>query len=364
MSAIKRGRCLAFLTALVLVLMLALPAGASKLIQDPSQQDLSFAISGPDVAGDAGVLYSPPQEAGPDAGLGALAYADPEAGSGLQALTAYNQSLSDPVSGAAAGSGAYNATTYWWYFYTGRYRVLVPGNSKGPYSSYLSTARAITPYLDPAYYDAAGVLGRGTSYYISLWMQYDSGNGASGWYRPGINSYSIYLNFAHIGSASSAGRTTSHETNHLLFDHAANLYRRYGAGSSWLLEALAYYTGNSAYRYGPHYSYSYNSARLRSYSANGAKKASWYDSGVRYMRGGWTGLDYVQLNTIGYFLAHSNRGIRAVHDTVNSLAGGAGIDSAFSRAYGGLTSGQHSTQSGPGVGTLYSYYINYYLGHY
>lgn len=363
MSVINRGRLLAALTAVLLVLLLVLPAGATKLAQDISRQDLEFASAGPDPTGDAGVYYSQSQDTGLGAGLGALTRTDSIADSGLQALTAYDPSLTGNVSGAT-GASSYNATSYWWYFYTGRYKVLMPGDSKGPYASYLSAARTISPYLDPGYYDASYVLGRGIGYYVNLWMQYDSGRSASGWYRPGIGSYSIYLNFAHIGSGSSAGKTASHETNHLIFDHAANMYRRYGTGSSWLLEALAYYTGDTVYRYGPRYSYSYNASRLRGYSANGAIKTSWYGSGVRYMTGGWSGLDYTQLTTIGYFLAHSSRGIDAVHDTVSNLAGGAGIDDAFSRAYGGLTSGQFSTESGPGVGTLYSYYLNYYLGHY
>lgn len=276
------------------------------------------------------------------------------------------QDVSPDVSGESVSGQASASTTYWWYFYKGQYRVLMPGTATGPYSSYYRAAGSIAPYMPSAYTTASAVLGLSKSNYIDAYLWYDSGRSAVGWYYN--NSNAIYLNLAHSGTASYFGSVASHETTHLLFDQATHLVNRDPVAESWVTEAFAWYVGSTVYPYGSRYGYSYNSQLLDYYSNNGAIRATWYGSGARYNHRGTSvpaySIDYVQMQTIGYFLAHSSKGWSAIQETVRYLMRGYSIDSAFSSAYGGLKTGQHSTASGPSVNTLYSKYLNYYLGHY
>lgn len=275
-----------------------------------------------------------------------------------------NQSASGGSSAAAAAS-----TTYWWYLNLADYRVLMPGTSVGPYNAYYQFALGLSGYLPSAYDTASAVLGTGNDGYgkINLWLDYASGDYSAGWYYMGRNYNDITLNLWISGSYSYFGSVASHETTHLILDHKTNLYNRAGVESSWVTEALAWYAQETVYPYGDRNGYAYNAALLNYYSQNGKQRSDWYSSGGRY--NGWiagqaSNLDYVQMQTIGYFLANSSRGWSAIHDTVSYLARGLDIDSAFARAYGGLTTGMHSTASGEGVNTLYSKYLYYYLGHY
>lgn len=266
----------------------------------------------------------------------------------------------------AASSNALAATTYWWHFTTsGRYDFVLPGTAAGAYASYYNAAVAINPYLGNAYDSASSVLGMGNSGYgnIDVWLTYESGNSAVGWYYAGQGANDIFLNMAYSGSGAYFGGVAAHETTHLILDHRANLYNRDPLGSNWYTEALAYYVGDSVYAYGDQNGYAYNSAWLKQYSRDGAYRSSWYDSGARYIQGGGTNLDYVQLNVIGYFLANSSLGWSAIQGTVSNLVGGRSLESSLQAAYG-LASGMYSTSSGAEVSTLYSRYIGYYLGHY
>ncbi|MBI5522512.1 MAG: hypothetical protein HY910_07785 [Desulfarculus sp.] len=266
----------------------------------------------------------------------------------------------------AASSNALAASTYWWHFSTsGHYDFWLPGTADGAYTSFYNAAVAINPYLGNAYDSASAVLGKGNDGYgnIDIWLTYEPGSPANGYYIAGQGANNIYLNMAQPGSGALFGGVAAHETTHLILDHAANLYNRDPLGSNWYTEALAYYVGNSVYAHGDQNGYAYNSAWLKQYSQNGAWRSSWYDSGARYIQGGASSLDYAQLNTIGYFLANSNLGWSAIQGTVNNLVTGRSLESSLQAAYG-LASGMYSTSSGSGVNTLYSYYINYYLGHY
>ncbi|MCA1905240.1 MAG: hypothetical protein LDL11_01465 [Desulfarculus sp.] len=279
-------------------------------------------------------------------------------------VAANSQSASGGSSAAAAGSA-----TYWWYITLTDYRVLMPGTSVGPYSAYYQFALGLSGYLPSAYASARAVLGVGNDGYgkINLWLDYASGDNSAGWYYMGRGYNDITLNLWTSGTYAYFGSVASHETTHLILDHKTDLYNRAGVASSWVTEALAWYVQETVYPYGDRNGYAYNAALLNYYSQNGKQRADWYSSGGRY--NGWiagqaTSLDYVQMQTIGYFLANSSRGWSAIHDTVGYLASGLDIDGAFARAYGGLTTGMHSTASGEGVNTLYSKYLNYYLGHY
>ena len=272
------------------------------------------------------------------------------------------------ASGVSAASSAANATT-WWYISTANYRVLIPGTSAGPYTSYYLFATGLANYLPESYSAATAVLGANNSGYgkINVWLDYRVNHDAAGWYYMGQGYNDISLNLWTGGTTAYYGGVASHETAHLLLDHETDIYNRQGVASSWVTEALAWYVQESVYAYGDQNGYAYNSAMLRYYSQDGRLRSNWYESGGRY--NGWiageaTNLDYVQMETIGYFLANSTRGWAAIQDTVDYLASGLGIDASFSMAYGGLSTGMYGTTSGAGVGTLYSYYLNYYLGHY
>lgn len=352
--------------ALALAMLLVAPALASAGVLAYYGQNETLESGGLLGGQDLGAAYEQEFDLGPVEGLGAAQWAGSE-GLHLRDIDPKDSSSGpslQKVGGQNASGDALNATSHWWYFLTDYYKVLMPGTSKGPYSNYFSTALMLEPYLDSGYTAARSVLGRETKYYVNLWMTHDSSKSALGWYRPGLGWHSIFLNFASLRSLSECGQTVSHETNHLLLDNTTNLYNRFGLSSSWLFEALAYYTGNSVYKYGYKINYTRNRDLLKSYSNNGARKASWYESGARYFLSRSTDLDYVQLNTIGMFLASSQKGISAVRDTVTQLVNGANVDTAFARSYGGLTSGQYSIASGAGVNTLYSRYLKYYLGHY
>jgi|GEM_PF-2643928 len=287
-------------------------------------------------------------------------------------LSLYDGSLAasaDPSASGGSSAVAAGSSTYWWYLNLADYRVLMPGTASGPYTSYYQFGVGLSGYLPSAYDAASAVLGVGNDGYgkINLWLDYDSGNHAAGWYYMGQGYNDISLNLWISGGYSYFGSVAAHETTHLILDHETDLYNRAGVASSWVTEALAWYVQETVYPYGDRHGYAYNAALLNYYSQNGARRSDWYGSGGRY--NGWiageaTNLDYVQMQTIGYFLANSTRGWSAIHDTVGQLARGLDIDSAFARAYYGLTTGMHGTASGEGVNTLYSKYLNYYLGHY
>ena len=264
-----------------------------------------------------------------------------------------------------AGDYAAAATT-WWYFSTDHYNLLMPGTMAGPYTYYLARAVYLSIYMDSAYTAASAVLGEDSGGMINVWLQYAAGNSTLGLFRYDYPT-SIFLNLAASSSSSYMAGVAAHETSHLIFHDATNLVSRDLVGESWVSEALAYYVGNTVYAFGTRYGYDVYSEALEEYSNNGRNRSSWYDSGARYNGRGTsqepTNLDYVQLNSIGYFLANSSRGWDAIQQTVDLLGGGGSIDQAFSAAYG-MPTGQYNTASGPGVNTLYSEYLNYYLGHY
>jgi hypothetical protein len=154
----------------------------------------------------------------------------------------------------------------------------------------------------------------------------------------------------------------------VLFFHDTNVQNRYawnttGASAyTWITEALSYYIGDVVYPYGDQYSKGQLGAMVNSYSHNGTLRSSWYNTWLDYKQGNASGLDLVQLQSIGKYLADTG-GAGAIKDMVHNLAAGDDFDQAFSKAFGKET-GMFSTASGADVNTLYSGYINYYLGHY
>ena len=220
--------------------------------------------------------------------------------------------------------------------------------------------------MDSGYSAASSVLGEDYDGNINCWLQYAAGNDTAGLFQYAYPS-SIFLNLATSSSSSYMAGVAAHETTHLLLHNATDLISRDLVGESWVGEALAYYVGNTAYAFGTRWGYETYSEALDFYSNNGSIRSSWYDSGARYNGRGTnaecTNLDLIQMNSIGYFLANSDRGWQAIQETVDYLGQGMSIEDAFSSAYG-MSTGQYDTASGPGVNTLYSKYINYYLGHY
>ncbi|MBI4798592.1 MAG: hypothetical protein HY794_07650, partial [Desulfarculus sp.] len=194
---------LAAVAACLLLLLWALAAGATQLSLDQNQQ-----------------IYVP--------GSALPAYL-------LEGGISYQQSqpLPQAQGGQAAASQALGATTYWWYFTSGHYDVLMPGTAVGPYANYYYFALSLSSYLGEFYGAASGVLGVGNDGYgnIDLWLTSSSTAGAVGWYYPGSGSNSIYLNLWYGGSSSYYGGVAAHETTHLILDHQANLYNRDSIGS-------------------------------------------------------------------------------------------------------------------------------------
>lgn len=358
----KRHLPWALLPALVLALCLAWlsgPAAAASVTDYHLDDAAVLDASGSDYLTQLGAAYQ-------GSGSTAASYS----------LSLYEGELTTSTgsSAASSGSSANSATaaassTYWWYFNLDDYRVLMPGTATGPYASYYSFGLGLASYLPSAYDSASAVLGTGNDGYglINVWLSYASGDYSAGWYYMGQGLNDITLNLWISGSYAYFGSVASHETTHLILDHQTDLYNRAGVASSWVTEALAWYVQETVYPYGDRNGYAYNAALLNYYSQNGSLRSDWYGSGGRYnswIAGEASNLDYVQMQTIGYFLANSTRGWAAIQDTVKYLAAGLDIDAAFSRAYNGLSTGMYSTASGEGVNTLYSKYLNYYLGHY
>ncbi|MBI4798774.1 MAG: hypothetical protein HY794_08590 [Desulfarculus sp.] len=241
------------------------------------------------------------------------------------------------------------------------------------YGSWQGVAEAITPYLNAAFTTPRDVLGYDNGGYgkIEVYFYSDSKSGTAGYTYPGENA--IHINLIYGDSTKDSylrdyGSTVAHETGHVLFFHETKLQNRYGWGSSgaaaytWISESLSYYIGDVVYPHGPQYSKAQLGSMVNSYSSNGSKRSSWLTSGNNYMQGSASSLDLVQLKTIGKYLADSG-GWGAIQSTLRNLAAGNDYDTAFRKAFGKET-GMTSTASGADVNTLYSGYINYYLGHY
>jgi hypothetical protein len=241
------------------------------------------------------------------------------------------------------------------------------------YGSWQGVADAMTPYLNAAFTTPRDVLGydNGGNGKIDVYFYSDPKSSTAGYTYGGQNA--IYINLLYGDSTKdsylrSYGSTVAHETGHVLFFHETNLQNRYawntvGASAyTWITEALSYYIGDVAYPNGAQYSKGQLGAMVNSYSRNGAQRVSWYNTGLDYKQGSPSGLELVQLESIGKYLADLG-GWGAIQATLRNLAAGDDFDQAFSKAFGKET-GMFSTASGADVNTLYSGYINYYLGHY
>ncbi|MBI4800393.1 MAG: hypothetical protein HY794_17015 [Desulfarculus sp.] len=125
---------------------------------------------------------------------------------------------------------------------------------------------------------------------------------------------------------------------------------------------MAFYVGDVAYPQGPRESKASLGAQLARYSGNGSRRASWYDSGVRYDNGSASGLDYAQLDAAGLFLATQGDG-QGYARLTDYLSRDGNHEAALQYAFG-KPSGQYGTAAGPGVNTLYCDYIQYYFGGY
>lgn len=241
------------------------------------------------------------------------------------------------------------------------------------YGSWQGVAEAITPYLSAAFTTPRDVLGYDNGGYgkIEVYFYSDPKSGTAGYTYPGENAIHINLMYGESTKDSylrDYGQTVAHETGHVFFFHQTKLQNRYAWGSSgasaytWISESLSYYIGDVVYPFGPQYSKAQLGSMFNSYSRNGSVRASWLDSGRNYKVGTPSGLDLVQLDTIGKYLADTG-GWGAIQSTLRNLAAGDDFDAAFRKAFGKET-GMTGTASGAGVNTLYSDYINYYLGHY
>lgn len=241
------------------------------------------------------------------------------------------------------------------------------------YGSWSSVATALTNYLDSAYSTASGILGydNGGNGKIDIYFYSEPDSSTSGYTYIGDNA--LYLNIRGGADTSSDwlsdyGATVSHETSHVLFEHKTGMGSVYSPSQvgfyavTWLTESIAFYTSEVAYTYGARYSKSTLGYNLMLVSGDGANRTSWWGTGYNYQTGWYTSLDLIQLYSIGAFLIADGGGSSLARLT-SSMAASKDFEGAFMDTYGMYT-GQFSTDSGDKVGTLYSEYLNYYLGHY
>ncbi len=251
--------------------------------------------------------------------------------------------------------------------------VLTSGRYELHYGSYSGVANALTTYLDSAFSAAKGVLGYDNGGYgqIDVYFYSDPGSSTSGYTYIGDNA--IYLNVRGGSDTSSTwlseyGSTVAHETSHVLFEHKTgmgNLYSPSQVGFyavTWLTEAIAYYTGDVVYSYGSRYSKNTLGYNLMLASADGANRTSWWGTGYRYQSGWADSLDLIQLESIGKYLT-AQGGSDSLARLTSYMGASKDFEGSFMSTYGMYT-GQFSTDSGAKVNTLYSKYLNYYLGHY
>lgn len=241
------------------------------------------------------------------------------------------------------------------------------------YGSWQGVADAMTPYLNAAYTSSRDVLGYTNPGYgkIDVYFYSDPKSATAGYTYPGENAIHINLLYGNATNDSylrSYGSTMAHETGHVLFFHETKEQNRYAWGSTgaaaytWITESLSYYIGDVVYPYGSQYSKNQLGSMFNTYSRNGTLRNTWLNSGGNYMLNAASSLDLVQIKTIGEYLADTG-GWGAIQAMLSNLAAGNDFDTAFHKAFGKDT-GMFSTASGADVNTLYSGYINYYLGHY
>jgi hypothetical protein len=241
------------------------------------------------------------------------------------------------------------------------------------YGSWQGVAESVSPYLDAAFTTSRDVLGYDNAGYgkIDVYFYSDPKSGTAGYTYAGENT--IHINLLYGDSTKDSylrgyGSTIAHETGHVLFFHETKVQNRYAWGTNgaaaytWITEALSYYIGDVVYPHGSQYSKAQLGSMVNTYSRNGSQRNTWLNSGGNYMQGVSSSLDLVQLKTIGQYL-ESAGGWGAIQAALSNLAAGNDYDTAFRKAFGKDT-GMSSTASGADVNTLYSGYINYYLGHY
>lgn len=241
------------------------------------------------------------------------------------------------------------------------------------YGSWQGVADALSPYLNAAFTTSRDVLGydNGGNGKIDVYFYSDPKSGTAGYTYAGENAIHINLLYGDSTKDSylrSYGSTIAHETGHVLFFHETKLENRYAWGTTgsaaytWITESLSYYIGDVVYPYGSQYSKAQLGSLVNSYSRGGTLRNTWINSGANYMFNFPSSLDLVQLKSIGLYLAESG-GWGAIQAALSNLAAGNDFDTAFRKAFGKDT-GMLSVASGADVNTLYSGYINYYLGHY
>lgn len=241
------------------------------------------------------------------------------------------------------------------------------------YGRWAGVAEALVPYLDAAFTTPQALLGYGNQGHGKIEINFysDRDDEVLGYMNPGENA--LYLNI-YGGQSTSArylrdyGSTVAHETTHVLYYNQTGLAQRYDLYSQamlcdiWISEAMAFYVGDVAYPQGPQENKSSLGAQLDRYSGHGARRTSWYESGLRYDEGSASSLDYVQLDAAGLFLATygDGQGFARLSDY---LSRSGDHEAALQYAFG-KPSGQYGTAVGAEVNTLYSDYHRYYFGGY
>lgn len=172
-------------------------------------------------------------------------------------------------------------------------------------STQLSWASSLSYYLNDAFSAAKTVIGYDSRVGPMNIYFYNKQDGAAGYMYGGLQN--IYLNRYYFSSYASWGSVVAHETAHVLF------YNYTGAAywnsnmlyyTTFLTEALSWYTGNVVYKYGTQYSESVVKANLKYYASRTGTVQSWYGSGYYYRNDGGlkTSQAIWELMAIGYYL--------------------------------------------------------------
>jgi hypothetical protein len=226
------------------------------------------------------------------------------------------------------------------------------------YDQWEDVAKALnTSYLDTAYDTAAGVLGGGLDSLMSIYFYSSPKSSTNGSYSPSNNT--IKLNIRNDSTSSSTLTTyaavLAHETSHAIFNFISH---NSSDAANWLDEGLAFYVGDCAYPKSGSYSTKYLGAQLKYYSSDGAKKQSWYDTGIDYLGDNTSSLAMWSLPAIGNFL-YSTGGSNAILTTLKANGSGKSLEASLEAGFG-KASGMKSTDTS--ANTLYADYYKFYYG--
>ncbi|MFC1836216.1 hypothetical protein ACFL2Q_16095 [Thermodesulfobacteriota bacterium] len=214
-----------------------------------------------------------------------------------------------------------------WKYYQNRLYRFYYYNTHGrniAYKMSRSSAVGILPYT--AAYRPLGKTGLNSSFWnkygrIRVFLRpssgYNRGYSYLGKYIKigstfGITNQYIVANgptYSNWRSLTTYGALLAHESSHLFYTNYTQIWRKSWAWdashinyrrSSLVTEALAYYTANCWYKYGPRYSYSTIKNQLGGY------KQAWLYTADRYIQERETSKDWWQFHAIGYFVTRRN----------------------------------------------------------